>query len=288
MNSKVMRYLWVVPPLLVLFFAWVVLWNPRVQQHQKRQIEMAQFQSLSDSLTLLQARLDSLQSVHQAFSQWIHPLEQSLLVKAPLPDSMASMARQGGLTVTDMEVSEPVGVGPNHFIRVRMVVRGGAGALVHWLDTLQQSSGLVRLERFQWVAQGAEFALRPVEWRLWTLSDSLPYALGASELLRHFAQSLQDSLQVPTTGALEWQRFLGGRFLVVKTPTPSSMAMPPSAPRLILGGIVAGRLANATDSRGAKLLLKLGTQVEGWTVVAIESDGVLLEHNGVSHRVGRP
>ena len=288
MNSKVLPYLWVLPPFLFLSFAWVILWNPIIQQHQARQLEIARFQDLSDSLSLLNARQDSLRALHQAFNQWMGPLQRSLSHSAPPPDSIAAMARLEGLTVTDMEVSEPVKVGPNHYYRVRMVVRGGAGALVHWLDTLLQSSRLVRLEGFQWVAQGAEFALRPVEWRLWTISDSLSFEKGASELLGHFTQSLQDTLQVNTAGESEWLRYLGGRPPLPKAQTTAPTAKPNPPPRLVLGGIVAGRMANATDSRGAKLLLKTGSQVEGWTVVSIESDGVVLEHNGSSHRVGRP
>lgn len=266
---------WVVPVLAFVVVSWSLL-APLSQELTQIQTEITHIQNLRLQEPVVAERLDSLRKTLDS-SQVLLSLAKDRIVRVPLSaDSLAASARNHGLDVLDLVISEPDAA--NSFRKIRLATRGSRLHQVRWLDSLQRLSSLMVLRRARWDNTEADPVRLDVEWEMLTkVNMPVPDSLHLHWLLK--MARLQGEGAFATLPALALQNRFGKDAERIDAPVNGSVksAAPPT-PAYVLAGAVEGKVATLTTPTGAKILVRPGDSLAGWMVRRVGTTEVELEH----------
>lgn len=274
-KGTLLRYLRWILPLLVFVGVVYALLAPLSQELAQTQEHIAHIQSLRLQEPAVAHRLDSLRKALDSCQLWVR-MEQGRMLRAPLTaDSLALSARNVGLDVLDLVVTEPEAANPNRIIR--LATRGQRLQQMRWLDSLQRLSGLMVLRRARWESTEADPVRLDVEWEMLTkVNVPVPDSLRLHWLLKMARLQGEGAFATLPASVLHERFGASARSELPMVSNPKTAA--PPVPAYMLAGAVEGKVATLASSTGAKFLVRPGDSLSGWMVRRVGTTEVELEY----------
>jgi len=269
----------VVLGIILISSAWLCLLQPQLDQWKQIKLARTNLEASLDSTQQLTARVDSLRKQLRVL-QSFHADLLSHPTATPGVDSIRRTAERSHIEVLDMVEGVQA---PNGFASAnKFDLQGSCSQLTQWIAQLDSFAPALQVAEMHWsavtgkaeqcrisglvLAQGA--ASKPSqtsELSQWLARANRP--MGANVSANAFANIFEGPV-------------VHAPIVVKNAHAPVVVSKPKSAPSLQIVGLVANRLATVNTAKGDRQLLRIGDQIEGWTVLSISSDEVVLENQG--------